>query len=151
MVLIIYIVINSNILSQASINLTDETSNEKLKYLYFLITPRILTINFIKSRTAYIFQVSPTNLCHTHIYEHYILKWSDLKTLTQVGSIDFMKIHQCVENSERSFLLKLINENQGDIRAYEIVTESASDCKKYITGLNYLVQLVKCKYLKEKK
>jgi len=69
-----------------TINLSlEDTLSEKVYYLCYLATPRILKLkNAYKEIIPYIFILVPSDLCQTQIMEHYILQWSDLKTMKEV-------------------------------------------------------------------
>ncbi len=53
----------------------------------YLATPRIL---YMRTNTnneqviPFVFKILPTQLCHSHLIEHYILQWMDINTLNPV-------------------------------------------------------------------
>ncbi len=69
-----------------TINLSlEDTLSEKVNFLCFLATPRILKIQTaINDFIAYIFILVPSELCQTQFMEHYIFQWCDLKTMKEV-------------------------------------------------------------------
>jgi hypothetical protein len=80
---------NSNISINQFLYNMDEDSHEKLNLVNFLITPRVLymNINSINStnKVPFLFQLSPTSLCHVYGFEHYIFQWNELNTFNQVN------------------------------------------------------------------
>lgn len=78
---------NNKSLPQFIYNL-EEDSNEKINLLCYLSIPRILRIkigsNSNVHKVPFMFQLSPTNLCHVYGVEHYILQWSDLYNMAPV-------------------------------------------------------------------
>ena len=69
----------------STINLSlEDTLSEKVNFLCYLATPRILKIKKANQEiTPYIFILVPSDLCQTQIMEHYILQWSDIKTMRE--------------------------------------------------------------------
>ena len=78
---------NNKSLPQFIYNLEEDT-NEKINLLCYLSIPRILRIkigsNSNVHKVPFMFQLSPTNLCHVYGVEHYILQWSDLYNMAPV-------------------------------------------------------------------
>ena len=63
----------------------DENSPEKINWLFYLATPRILFIVVRNNQTIpFIFKLLPSMLCHSHMIEHYILQWCDIQSITPV-------------------------------------------------------------------
>ena len=113
----------------------------------------------------FIFKILPTQLCHSHLIEHYILQWMDIQTLNpvkfililfnfylillKVGSLDLLRINHCFRYSENCFKINAdikTDDGPGTISInYEIECNIADDCHNYVTALNHVSQLVKCK------
>lgn len=69
-----------------SINLSlEDTLSEKINFLCYLATPRILRIKKSKTEiTPYVFILIPSELCQSQLIEHYYLEWSDINSMKQV-------------------------------------------------------------------
>jgi len=66
----------------------DEQGQEKINWLCYLATPKILFMLLDNHQTmAFIFKLIPSRLCHSHMIEHYVLQWSDIQTLNPVIDI----------------------------------------------------------------
>jgi len=46
----------------------------------------------------YIFTLIPSELCQTHIMEHYILQWSDISTMKEVFSYQLKLLENDLSN-----------------------------------------------------
>ena len=62
----------------------NENSEEKLKWLTYLITPRVLKMKHDNSTVPFIFKLVPTNLCYTVGIEHYVLEFEKLNDKKEV-------------------------------------------------------------------
>jgi len=63
----------------------DEHGQEKISWLCYLATPRILYMLLDNQQTMpFIFKLIPSRLCHSHMIEHYIFQWSDIQSLNPV-------------------------------------------------------------------
>lgn len=65
----------------------NENSDEKLKWLSNLITPRVMTMRYDKDIVPFIFKLVPTNLCFTHGLEHYVLEFEHFANKKEVELI----------------------------------------------------------------
>jgi hypothetical protein len=83
---------NNKSLPQFIYNLEEDT-NEKINLLCYLSTPRVLRMQIGSTynghKVPFMFQLSPTNLCHVYGVEHYILQWSDLYNMAPVRKNNF--------------------------------------------------------------
>jgi hypothetical protein len=134
----------------------EEESNEKLNLLCSLATPKLLYMNLGSHKVPFIFQLSPSKFCHTYGVEHYVFHWNDINTMAPVGSVDLLKINHCTLKSDTCFQiafepgnkpLQMNNTNDPNTHytIYEIFSNNNEDCKFFVSALNYLSQLVKCK------
>ena len=66
----------------------DENTHEKISWLCYLATPRILFMLLENGqKMPFIFKLIPSQLCHSHMIEHYVLQWSEIQSLTPVNDI----------------------------------------------------------------
>lgn len=56
----------------------DVSSDDKMKYLYLLVTPKILTIKYKREKVQVIFKIVPSNVCYTAGVEFYDLKMDSI-------------------------------------------------------------------------
>ena len=59
-----------------------QESEEKLKFLYHLITPKIVMIKFKKVKIPILIKIVPNNICYTVGIEFYDLKMDSLEKVT---------------------------------------------------------------------
>jgi len=78
---------NSNNRTNFSLNYSlDEHGQEKINWLCYLATPRILYMQLEnKQIIPFIFKLIPSKLCHSHMIEHYVLQWSETQSLSPVN------------------------------------------------------------------
>ena len=62
----------------------NENSEEKLKWLTSMITPRVMIMRNEKGDQPFIFKLVPTDLCFTYGLEHYILEFQHLSDKKEV-------------------------------------------------------------------
>jgi hypothetical protein len=62
----------------------NENSEEKLKWLTNLITPRVMSMKHGEKSIPCIFKLVPTDFCFTYGLEHYILEFENLSEKKEV-------------------------------------------------------------------
>lgn len=66
----------------------DENNQEKINWLCFLATPRILYLVLEGAQSLpFICKLAPSKICHSHLIEHYVFQWSDIITFNPVNLI----------------------------------------------------------------
>jgi hypothetical protein len=58
----------------------EENFNERFSYIFNLATPRIIRIKKGKNEEykKYVIALIPSEICQSHLIEHYILQWIDI-------------------------------------------------------------------------
>ena len=115
--------------------------------LAYLMTPQVLYLSINKAPfNPYMFKLVPSPLMHLYFQQHYYLVWTGLDTAGVVSSLDITHI-KCVkrQDNQKSFVLLLNTERRVACSesCFVISCETADDCYKYVTGLNYFVKEVK--------
>lgn len=62
----------------------NENSEEKMKWLTNLITPRVMSMKHSDKTIPFIFKLVPTDFCFTYGLEHYILEFENLSDKKEV-------------------------------------------------------------------
>eukprot|EP00826_Nyctotherus_ovalis_P052651 TRINITY_DN671_c0_g4_i8.p1 TRINITY_DN671_c0_g4~~TRINITY_DN671_c0_g4_i8.p1 ORF type:complete len:204 (+),score=40.57 TRINITY_DN671_c0_g4_i8:202-813(+) len=118
--------------------------------LAYLMTPQVLQLSVNKSPFHhYMFKLVPSPLMHLHFQQHYYFVWSDLDTAGVVSSLDITHIKSVRrQDNERCFAIVMNNKRITAVMesSFVICCETADDCYKYITGLNYFAQQVKAEF-----
>ena len=118
---------------------------DKIKMLKFLSIPRKFKLNYKGKIFNFLFILRPNKLTFLNGIESYIFQWMDLNSQSYVGGFDLIKINSCyIKNNDTNiFIIETLDSNIKKL--YEIDTNSFSTTSYYVTGLNYLSQLEKCK------
>ena len=135
---------NTNILSLNNLaNLLPEKVNKKINILHFLCVPTILNLigeNDIKEQ--YIFLVMPDESVITEPKENYIFQWRDMSTNEIENEFNINLIKQCMvsEKYKNRFIIEVVKDDNNFF--FEIETPSKELCDNYISGINYLKQII---------
>lgn len=70
----------------------NENSEEKLKWLTNLVTPRVMTMKHLDKTIPFIFKLVPTDLCFIYGLEHYILEFEHLEDKKEVSTFLLRKV-----------------------------------------------------------
>ena len=127
------------------INNRSNKNYEKIDYLNFLSTPRIMfLINDLNERIPYIFYLSPSPSCHNNGVERYSFKWSNINNLSDKNSYDLFHLKKCNVNKKdfNKFDITFeehdhIEEGENFTNTFIVDTLSFELARNYVKGLNY--------------
>jgi hypothetical protein len=60
----------------------DPDQDDKMKFLYHLVTPKIVTIKYKKIKTPVLIKIVPSNICYTAGVEYYDLKLDSVEKVS---------------------------------------------------------------------
>lgn len=144
--------------------------------LSYLMSPQILHMSINHSKfQPYMFKLVPSHLMHMYFQQHYYFVWTDLETMNVVSSLDITHIKDVRrQDNQNCFAIVLFSKHtssnspmggaaqgaspmggksassprsvSGSSTSYIVRCESADDCYKYVTGLNYFAEEVRAEF-----
>ncbi len=60
-------------------SIEEPEQDDKMKFLYHLVTPKIVTIKYKKTKTPVLIKIVPSNICYTAGVEFYDLKMDSVE------------------------------------------------------------------------
>ena len=116
----------------------------EIKYLNFLVTPRILLLaeNNNKGERC-VFSLVPNKNCYINGKDSFSFQWKNIKKLTEVKSFDLINLKNCIlDENENSKFRMSFEENGSNIKEKIIDTFSQDLAKNYVESLNYCLRMV---------
>lgn len=131
----------------------DEDSSDKMKWLFYLISPRVIFMDIQGKKQPFVMKLVPTPLCYMGL-ENYILEYESangnmeviLNSIEKV-SVDLLLINHTTQKAETLVKIAVDADISGGKQATNIEFSmiSTEEAVKFVAALNYVSQLVKCK------